>query len=207
MNNGSVDDYLRDGCGRCDHYRTPACKVHPWAAALEALRAQVLACGLDEQLKWGSPTYSVDDKNVVMIVAMTEYCALSFFQGVALEDPAGLLEAPGPNSRFARYVKFTAVDEVVARRPHVDDLLQQAIALRRAGHEIVLNDGPPTVPAELAARLDADPALERAFAALTPGRQRSHILYVEGAKQSATRHNRAERCADKIFAGKGFNER
>lgn len=207
MNTGTVDDYLRDGCGRCDHYQTPACKVHQWTAALDALRAQVLALGLDEQLKWGSPTYSDDDKNVVMIVSTVDYCALSFFQGVALTDPDGLLEAPGPNSRFARYLKFRSADEVAAHRASIDDLLKQAIALRRAGHQIEVDDGPPTVPDELAAQLAADPALDLAFAALTPGRQRSHILYVEGAKQSATRHRRAERCAEKILAGKGFNER
>ncbi|MCB1185457.1 YdeI/OmpD-associated family protein, partial [bacterium] len=103
--------------------------------------------------------------------------------------------------------KFRSADEVAAHRASIDDLLKQAIALRRAGHQIEVDDGPPTVPDELAAQLAADPALDLAFAALTPGRQRSHILYVEGAKQSATRHRRAERCAEKILAGKGFNER
>ena len=32
------------------------------------------------------------------------------------------------------------------------------------------------MPEELAARLDADPELRRAFEALTSGRQRSHVL-------------------------------
>ncbi len=30
MNTTSVDAYLQDGCGRCEHYKTPQCKVHNW---------------------------------------------------------------------------------------------------------------------------------------------------------------------------------
>ena len=45
----------------------------------------------------------------------------------------------------------------------------------------------PEVPAELTALLAADPSLAAAFAALTPGRQRSHILHIAGAAQPATR--------------------
>lgn len=27
-NKNTVDDYLRDGCGRCDKYKTMDCKIH-----------------------------------------------------------------------------------------------------------------------------------------------------------------------------------
>jgi len=59
----------------------------------------------------------------------------------------------------------------------------------------------------LAERLEADPELDAAFAALTPGRRRSHILHVGGAKQAETRVRRVDRCVPDIMAGKGFNER
>ncbi len=55
MNNTSVESYLRDGCGRCDRYRTAECKVHSWTAALEALRLLLLKSELTEEMKWGSP--------------------------------------------------------------------------------------------------------------------------------------------------------
>ena len=61
--------------------------------------------------------------------------------------------------------------------------------------------------AELEQRLEQDPELAQAFAALTPGRRRSHILHVSGAKQSDTRARRVERCVPEILAGRGFNER
>ena len=60
---------------------------------------------------------------------------------------------------------------------------------------------------ELRNRLDADPALAEAFAALTPGRQREYNFHVSGAKQAKTRESRVERCVPKIMAGKGFRDR
>jgi len=63
------------------------------------------------------------------------------------------------------------------------------------------------MPVELQEKLHEDPDFNKAFNALTPGRQRGYILHFSGAKQSKTRIDRIERCTPKIFAGKGFNER
>jgi len=207
MNRESVDAYLRDGCGRCEHYRTPQCKVHPWTDALRALRAAALEAGLTETMKWGSPCYTLGDANVLMLVAFRESCALSFFQGAGLDDPDGALEAPGPNSRFGRYLRFRSAGEVAARRTTLDRLLAQAIALARAGTKLEVAPAAEPVPGELERLLAADPTLKRAFEALTPGRRRSHILHIAGAKQSETRTRRAEKCAPEIRAGRGFQER
>ena len=207
MNRESVDAYLRDGCGRCEHYQTPQCKVHAWTDALRALRAAALDAGLAETMKWGSPCYTLGDANVAMIVAFRDSCAISFFQGAGLDDSEGVLEAPGPNSRFGRYFRFRSADEVAARRATLDHLLAQAVALARAGTRLDVAPAREPVPEELERVLTADPALRRAFDALTPGRRRSHILHVAGAKQSETRARRAEKCAPEIRAGRGFQER
>ncbi|MCB9507925.1 MAG: YdeI/OmpD-associated family protein [Myxococcales bacterium] len=207
MNRESVDAYLRDGCGRCAHYQTPACKVHPWVATLSTLRELLVAEGLDEEMKWGSPCYSLDGQNVASLVSLREHCALSFFRGAALADPNAELESPGPNSRHFRYLRFTTPDQVTARRDRVIEFVRAAIALTRAGIRIAPMDEPEPVPDELTARLDGDAELRAAFDALTPGRRRSHALYVGGAKQTATRERRAEQCVPKILEGRGFNER
>jgi len=55
--------------------------------------------------------------------------------------------------------------------------------------------------------LHADPELADAFAALTPGRQRSYVLQVDGATQAATKLARIARARDRIIAGKGAQER
>jgi uncharacterized protein YdeI (YjbR/CyaY-like superfamily) len=207
INRTGVDAYLNDGCGRCEHYQTPACKVHLWTGELVALRTMLRATELSEEMKWGSPCYTLNGKNVVMIAAFREACALSFFKGAALVDDDGILEAAGPNSRIARLVKFRSPADVQARRAAVEKLVQQAIALERAGTKVDMPAAAEPVPDELQARFDVDPALQQAFVALTPGRRRSHILHIAGAKQAETRARRVDRCATDILAGRGFNER
>src|SRR5690606_39081311 len=190
MNNTSVESYLAEGCGRCDRFQTPECKVHTWAELLVALRAMMLETGLDEQMKWGSPCYALDGKNVIMLSTLNDAALLSFFKGAALTDEHGLLEKPGPNSHYGRYLKFRSMADLTSRREQVNGLVANAIELERAGVEIA----PPTerepMPAELEARLSTDDALRQAFEALTPGRQRSFILHVGSAKQAATRERR-----------------
>jgi uncharacterized protein YdeI (YjbR/CyaY-like superfamily) len=63
------------------------------------------------------------------------------------------------------------------------------------------------LPPELVEALDSDPDLAEAFAALTPGRQKSWALHLNDAKASATRISRIEKGRAKIIAGKGATER
>lgn len=203
----SVDAYLRDGCGRCEHYQTPECKVRPWGEILRSLREILRATELVEEVKWGCPCYTLDGKNVIMLSALRDRCVLSFFKGAAIHDPHGLLERPGPNTRTARVVAFTSLRDIDDRRDVIEALIREAIRVEQSGVRIDVPGDPEPMPEELELRLQAEPELLAAFEALTPGRQRSHILYVRSAKQSATRARRAKACAPKILAGKGFHER
>ena len=207
MNRSDVDSYLADGCGRCDRYKTPECKVHRWTEPLKDLRALLLASGLTEEMKWGSPCYTLDGKNVAMLMSFMDRCALSFFGGALLSDEHGLLRVPGPNSRQARHLEFTSAEQVREHRVAIARYIEQAIEVKKAGLKVASETLPEPMPEELQQVLDADAELSAAFDALTPGRQRSYILHVSGAKQSKTRTSRAEKCIPKIVAGKGFNER
>ena len=53
---------------------------------------------------------------------------------------------------------------------------------------------------------EPDPELAEAFHALTPGRRKSYVINLNGARQSRTRVERIARFRDKIIAGKGANE-
>ena len=63
------------------------------------------------------------------------------------------------------------------------------------------------IPEEFQIKLVENPALKRAFKALTPGRQREYILYFSSAKQSKTRESRVEKYTQQILDGKGLRER
>ena len=183
--------------------------AEPWWDEIAELRRIVLECGLTEEVKWGAPCFTADGGNVVIIGVLNHYCCLSFFKGVLLKDPEGILRAPGENSRSGRLIPFTAVDQILAQETTLKAYVDEAAGLERAGATVDFakdrEDLP--VPAELQARFDEDPALRAAFEALTPGRRRGWILHFSGAKQSATRASRIEKAAPRILDGKGMHDR
>ncbi len=177
-----------------------------WPDTIRALRPILLDAGLTEEIKWGKPCYGHEGANIVIMQEMKAFLALMFFKGALLEDRDDVLREQGPNSRSARRIEFTSVDDVSRLADTVATYLAEAIEVEAAGLEV----GPAPAPAmvdELHRRLDDDPTLKAAFEALTPGRQREYHLYFSGAKQAATREARVEKYAAKILAGKGFRDR
>lgn len=177
-----------------------------WPEEMRRLRPVLLGCGLTEQIKWNKPCYCHDGADVAILQEMKDFLALMFFKGVLLDDPDDLLRAQGPNSRSARRVEFTSVDDVDRLGPAVAALVEQAVAVEESGEQVPT---PPESPLadELQARLDGDAALRAAFAALTPGRRREYDLHVGGAKRSETRAARVERCVPLILEGRGLRDR
>ncbi len=177
-----------------------------WPDEMTSLRPILLGCGLTEEIKWGKPCFGHEGGNIVIMQEMKNFLALMFFKGALLDDPDGVLEEQGPNSRSARRIRFTSVDDVNRLTDTVRAYVDQAIGVEDAGLEV----GPAPeleLVEELQERLDRDPALATAFATLTPGRQREYNLYVSGAKQAKTRRARVEKFVPKILEGKGFRDR
>jgi uncharacterized protein YdeI (YjbR/CyaY-like superfamily) len=172
------------------------------------LREIVLACDLTEELKWGVPCYTFDDKNIVLIHGFKEYCALLFMKGVLLKDPKGILITQTENVQSGRQIRFTSLKEITKLAPTLKAYIKEAIEVEKAGLKIEMKKTEEfPVPEEFRRVLDDDPAYRDAFQALTPGRQRGYLLYFAGAKQSSTRESRIEKCRDKIFDGIGWNDK
>lgn len=205
--NQKVDLYLEEGCGRCSFYRTPQCKVHNWPEELKQLRRIALDCGLNEEFKWSQPCYVFQNSNILIVTAFKEYAALAFFKGALLEDPNGILVAPGENSQSARHVRFTNVKDILELEPILKAYIHEAMEVEKIGLKVNFKKSPEPIPEELQHKFEEVPALKSAFEALTPGRQRGYILHFSQAKQAKTREARIDKCMDKIFKGKGFNDR
>lgn len=205
--NPELDAYFTDGCGRCDLYQTPECKVHAWTESLAALRHILHQTDLKEERKWSMPTYTVDGKNVLILSAFKNFCSLNFFKGSLLNDPDGYLEFAGPNGREAKLFKFRSLAEVKSAETAIFSFIQQAIAIEKEGRRIEKPKEEVVYPPELEAAFAADAGLEAAFKALTPGRQRGYLIHFNGAKQSATRSKRIEKWKPHILIGKGFHDR
>jgi uncharacterized protein YdeI (YjbR/CyaY-like superfamily) len=199
--------YFQEGCGRCSLGGTPECKVHKWANELAHLRNIILDCGLQEDCKWGSPCYTFQGKNIIMLATFKEYCFVDFFNGALLKDTEGILVRQTENVQAGRQVRFTNVKEILALELTLKTYIFEAIEVEKSGQKVVLkktSDFP--VPAELEQILAADPTFKQAWEVLTPGRQRGYLLHFAAPKQAQTRSSRIEKCREKIFAGKGLQD-
>jgi uncharacterized protein YdeI (YjbR/CyaY-like superfamily) len=202
-----INTYFSVGCGRCSLGGTPECKVHTWATELKRLRQLILECGLAEEVKWGSPCYTFQGNNVLLIGAFKEKAVLSFLKGALIKDEAGILDWPGENSQSAKVFKVTKAEQISVHRDLLKAYIYEAIELERSGAKVETKQ--PTAqdwPAELVQQFTAQPTFKQAFLALTPGRQRGYLMHFNSAKQTKTREDRIQKCMPKIFEGKGMQE-
>ena len=202
----TVDNYLIDGCMRCDLGGTPDCKVHKWQEELKLLRSIVLDCGLNEEVKWGVPCYNHEGANVLIVSAFVDFCSINFFKGVLLEDPSNLLVKPGPNSQSGRLMKFTDAKYISEIEDILRSYIYEAIEIEKAGLKVEFKKNPEPIPEELEQKCEEDMVFKTAFESLTPGRQRGYILFFSAPKQSKTRVTRIEKSVENILNGLGMHD-
>ena len=182
-------------------------KSKRWQREVEKLRVICLDCGLDEELKWGVPCYTLGDKNIVLIHTFKEYCALLFFKGALMKDNKGLLVQQTKNVQSARQMRFTDLRDIIDLEATITSYIKEAIRVERSGKKIALKKTAEfEMPEEFMTRLKKDRVLMAAFQSLTPGRQRGYLLYFSSAKQSKTRSDRVERYVPQILKGKGIDD-
>ncbi|HVV06456.1 MAG TPA: YdeI/OmpD-associated family protein [Puia sp.] len=178
-----------------------------WKKEYGKMRKIALDCGLTEELKWGCPCYTFDNRNIVLIHGFKEYCAFLFFKGALLNDPDGMLIQQTENVQSARQIRLTSLKEIVKLERTLKTYIYEAIEVERAGLQVKLKKTREfPVPEEFQKRLDKSATLRKAFEALTPGRQRGYLLYFAAAKQARTRESRIEKYKQHILDGKGLED-
>ncbi len=205
----TAPDYFSRGCGRCDRFATSQCSSQVWQDGLQVLRQLCLDAGLVEALKWSHPCYTHGGRNIAILGALRGEFRINFFNSALLSDPEGLLERAGPNTQHAGMVRFRDAAEVRRKASALCALMREAMVHAEAGRKPPKPFGsarPADLPAELAEALARDPELAQAFARLTPGRQRSYVIHLAGAKKPQTRIDRLARLRGHILAGKGAFE-
>lgn len=182
-------------------------KDTPWKDEYERLREIVLDCGLTEELKWGHPCYTLEGSNVVLIHGFKEYCALLFHKGVLLKDSKKIMIQQTENVQSARQIRFKHLDQIVDMEAVLKSYIKEAIKIEKSGEKVQMKKTSEfAMPVEFKNRLAKSASLKKAFAALTPGRQRGYLLYFSSAKQTKTREERIDKYASKILKGKGLED-
>ena len=191
--NPQVDEYLD--------------RVKNWQQELTILRSIVLETMLTETIKWGVPCYTYQDANILILGSFKEFCSISFFKGVLMSDPHGILTSPGENSQSVKMFKFTSIQEIVKLKSILKEYIYEAIEVENMGLKVETKKLSDLVFAEeLIQVLSDDAVFKTAFYALTPGRQRAYNLFFTAAKQPATRFSRIEKYRQQILDGKGIND-
>lgn len=178
-----------------------------WKDVFTELRFLITEFDLDEELKWGQPTYTLNGKNVLLVHGFKEYCAILFIKGALMNDPQGILIQQTENVQAGRQVRFKSLDQVLQLKESLKSYIQEAIDNEATGKEVEFKKPTEFVSAqELKAKFDAEPRFKAAFDALTPGRQRAYLLFFAAPKQASTRLSRIEKYTDLIMDGKGLND-
>ncbi len=178
-----------------------------WQEEFKKLRMIILDCGLTEELKWGQPCYTLQNKNIVLMHGFKEYCALLFMKGALLNESKGILIQQTENVQAARQIRFTNVREIVKMENILKAYIHEAIEVEKEGLKVKLKKTSEfKIPEEFQSKLDKSKVLKNAFEALTPGRQRAYIFYFSQPKQSKTRQSRVEKYVQQILDGKGLDD-
>jgi uncharacterized protein YdeI (YjbR/CyaY-like superfamily) len=191
--NPKVDEYMEN--------------VGKWQNELEFLRSILLDCGLSEELKWKHPCYTYKKSNIGIIHEFKEYCAISFFKGVLLNDSENILIQPTRNIQAGRQIRFTSTKEIEKLESIIKSYVFEAIEIEKAGLQVKMKETSEfQIPEELAKKFIENSEFKNAFGNLTPGRQRGYLLHFSQPKQSKTRESRIIKNIDRILKGKGLND-
>lgn len=202
-----VEDYFAKGCGRCDRFATADCSTRFWLEGLLTLRRICREAGLTETAKWGHPCYMHAGRNIALFGAFRDDFRLTILNAALMKDPEGVLQRQGPNTRHPDCVRFTDNQGPLRLEPVIRAYLAEAMSYAEKGILPPKEPSEVDFPPELIEALDSDPDLAEAFAALTPGRQKSWAFFLNDAKSPATRVTRIEKGRAKILSGKGAQER
>lgn len=178
-----------------------------WQEEFERLRTIALSTELTEDLKWGCPCYTYEGKNIFLIHGFKEYCALLFLKGALMKDPDHLLIQQSKNVQAARQIRFTEAAQISDLEQVLRNYIFEAVEIEESGAKVEMKKTKEFEMAEeFRNKLDQNPALQEAFKALTPGRQRAYLLHFSSAKQAKTRESRIEKCIPQIMDGIGLND-
>ena len=191
----SVDEYISLG--------------EPWQESLILLRQLLQSTSLKEDVKWGMPVYTLNNKNVAGFSAFKSWTGIWFFQGVFLKDPEKvLINAQEGTTKGLRQWRFTSSAEIREKRQSILAYLEEAIQNQEAGKEIKPDRNKPLeIPEELAQAMQSNPALKESFEALTLSRRRDYADHVGSAKREETRRQRLQKIIPMILEGIGLNDK
>jgi len=176
-----------------------------FANLLTDIRKVILDTDLIETIKWGMPTYTLNNKNVLSIGAFKSHCGIWFFQGALLKDRLKVLQnAQEGKTKAMRQWRFNKNSTIDAELIHL--YVQEAIKNEKKGLKIKVTKKPLIIAPELMKLLAENKLLTQTFNELTLTMKREFSDYISDAKRDETKAKRLERIIPMILNSKGLHE-
>ncbi|EAR00202.1 YdeI/OmpD-associated family protein [Maribacter sp. HTCC2170] len=184
-------------------------KERPFKGAINKLRELAAKTNAVETLKWGSPVYVADGKNVFWIARFKNHFGLGFFNGVFLKDPKKvLINAQEAKTQAMRHWHFKSIEEI--NDATVIAYMNEAIDNQLKGMRLIPEKKKKTklvIPKLLQDVFSKNIETKKAFDTLTPYKQKEYAKHIISAKQEKTKLSRLEKIIPMINAGLGLNDK
>ncbi len=178
-----------------------------WSKELELIASIINKLPLEKTIKWGAEVFTYNGKNVVSYGGFKNYFMLWFYNGVFLEDKYSVLvNAQEGKTKSLRQWRFTSIVEIDEKK--ITEYIYEAIEIEKKGLKILPERFVAIPLAELfESEFKTNKTLKTAFEKLTPGKQKEYIVYINEAKQEATKLKRMEKIKPMILEGVGLNDK
>lgn len=177
-------------------------KAQPFARPiLSHVRERVHAVvpSVKETTKWGMPSFTLNDKILLMTAAFKAHAALNFWRGQELRGNKANGDAMGQFGRLKSLADLPPDKELDRLIREAAELARSAPAPRRTKHA---PKPPPVMHPHFAAALAKAPKARAALESFPPSAQRDYLEWVSEAKQDATRAKRIATAVDWLNEGK-----
>lgn len=172
---------------------------------LTTIRNVILSTELVETIKWGMPTYTINQKNVLGIGAFKSHYGIWFFQGSSLKDPNKVLQnAQVGKTKAMRQLRFTEDSNIDIEL--LKSYVLEAIDNEKKGVKLSPAKKPLIIPIELQKVFSENELLFKSFNALTLTKRREFSDYISEVKKDQTKVKRIEKIIPMILHSKGLHE-
>ena len=183
-------------------------KKENWKAELELLRETVLACHLEETIKWGAPVYMNNGKNILGLSAFKNYVGLWFFQGGTLKDSHNvLMNAQEGKTKAMRQWRFHSTAEIDTEL--IKTYVKEAIENQEKGKIIKpkRNTKPLVIHPLLQKELDTNSEFSKQFDSFSLSKKREYADHISSAKRETTQLSRLEKIIPMVIKGVGLHDK
>ncbi len=170
------------------------------------LRQILNSSELVEAVKWGIPTYTLKNKNVVALAVFKSHVALWFWNGVFLEDKSKvLINAQEGKTQGMRQWRFTNVSELDA--PLILQYVEEAIENQKQGKIVKPRKKELVISEELNRALTESKELSAAFACFSLSQRREFSEHIGQAEKLETKERRLKKIVPMILSGVGLHDK